>query len=152
MEKKNCEKFWIYIIPLLLQTETSYESKLFAVAKFVKRNICSCEIHLTWTQLALDSGFIPDNVIGTGYSSSAYESISDCILIAWYASWEDAGHTSLHRHCIFSKSARFCKATNAIILLLAHDDSLWCSCLVRCFNPLAAYSCHRLKHLKSCQG
>jgi hypothetical protein len=39
MNKKKSEKFWIYRISLLLQKETSYESKLFAIAKFVKQGI-----------------------------------------------------------------------------------------------------------------
>jgi hypothetical protein len=76
------------------------------------RDVCVLKSHNmdTETQLTSGSPFIPTNVIGTGYfSSTASDNTSSFMMMAGYVSSEEAGQSSLHRLCTFSKSVGFCK-------------------------------------------
>jgi hypothetical protein len=76
----------------------------------------------TETQLTSGSAFITGNVIGTGpSSSSASANFSAFILMAGYASREDAGHISVCRTRTFTKSVGFCKTNSTVSIMAMHS-------------------------------
>jgi hypothetical protein len=94
----------------------------------------------TDTQLTSGSAFITGDVIAIGSSSaSTSASTSAFTLMAWYASWEDAGDISLHRLRSSSESIRFYKTSNAAFIMAVHTSNLEKKQLRTCLSLLSEY-------------